>query len=209
MKKINGIKAVIFDCDGVMFDSEEANKAYYNNVLEHFHKPPMSEDEFRYTHMHTTDEGIRYLFRNDETQIANALEYNKNMDYLSLVQYMNEDPGLKPLLKDLRPDYLTAVATNRTTTMHNVLETFNLKNLFDYVVTALDVENPKPAPDMLNHILNKYNFKPEECLFIGDSKLDSQAAEQAGMVFTAFKNRELRADIHITEFHELKEYLSL
>jgi len=207
MKKSKTIKAVIFDCDGVMFDSEEANRAYYNRVLEHFNRPPMNEDQFKYTHMHTVKDGISYLFKDDEAVLEDVFEYQKNMDYISLIQYMNEDPGLKPLLKDLRPDYFTAVATNRTTTMTNVLETFNLRDLFDCVVTALDVENPKPAPDMLNHILEQYNFKPEECIFIGDSELDGKAAEQAGMVFAAFKNSELQADIHISEFNELKEYL--
>jgi len=207
MKQFSNVKAVIFDCDGVMFDSEEANRAYYNNVLSHFNREPMNEEQFKYTHMHTVKDGIRHLFQDDPSMHETVFEYIKTMDYLSLVPFMKEDPGLKPLLKDLKPDFITAVATNRTTTMENVLETFHLNDLFDYVVTALDVERPKPAPDMLNHILNHYHLKAGECIFIGDSELDGLAAEQAGMIFTAFKNKALKADIHITEFHELKTYL--
>ena len=40
----NHIKVAIFDCDGVMFDTEKTNMAYYNRILEHFEQPPMTTD---------------------------------------------------------------------------------------------------------------------------------------------------------------------
>ena len=36
------VRVVIFDCDGVMFDSKRANEAYYNHILAHFGKPQMN-----------------------------------------------------------------------------------------------------------------------------------------------------------------------
>ena len=49
------IKVVVFDCDGVMFDTAESNKTYYNHLREHFYRPPMTAEEFRFVHMHTLD----------------------------------------------------------------------------------------------------------------------------------------------------------
>ena len=38
------LKLVIFDCDGVMFDSKNANRVYYNHMLEKFGHPPMDAE---------------------------------------------------------------------------------------------------------------------------------------------------------------------
>jgi len=71
------------------------------------------------------------------------------------------------------------------------------------VVTALDVPNPKPAPDCLQHIFEAFEVAPSEVLYIGDSLLDQQAARTAGTQFVAFGNRDLETDRHIRSFREL------
>ena len=45
-------EAVIFDCDGVMFDTTEANMAYYNHILKHFGKPSMTPEQYLYAYAH-------------------------------------------------------------------------------------------------------------------------------------------------------------
>ena len=45
------IRAVVFDCDGVMFDTADANRIYYNRVLERFGKPPLNQEQFINVHM--------------------------------------------------------------------------------------------------------------------------------------------------------------
>ncbi|MDY6861377.1 MAG: HAD hydrolase-like protein, partial [Thermodesulfobacteriota bacterium] len=59
------IKLVIFDCDGVMFDSLEANIQFYNRILAHFGKPKMTREEIDYVHCHTAEDSVNYIFRND------------------------------------------------------------------------------------------------------------------------------------------------
>jgi len=54
--------AVIFDCDGVMFDSRQANINFYNHLLAHFDLQPLTEDQVAYVHMHTADESVRLIF---------------------------------------------------------------------------------------------------------------------------------------------------
>ncbi len=42
---MKNIEVVAFDCDGVMFDTINANMAYYNKILEHFGRPAMTPQQ--------------------------------------------------------------------------------------------------------------------------------------------------------------------
>jgi HAD superfamily hydrolase (TIGR01509 family) len=198
--------AVVFDCDGVMFDTTKANTAYYNHILEHFGKPGMTPDQFAYTHMHTVDESLAHLF-NDETERAAAFAFRSQMSYLPFLQFMKIEPDLISLLAFLRPEVRTAIATNRSDTMQRVLHSNGLTDAFDLVVTALDVVKPKPYPDQLNKILSYFKLKPEQAVYIGDSELDAAAAGAAGMPFAAFANRKLDAQYHISRLRQVKDIL--
>ena len=81
--------------------------------------------------------------------------------------------------------------------------------MFETVVTAADVKNPKPAPDQLQKIMDKFDLLPEEILFIGDSEYDRKAALAAGTWFVAFKNMGLEAHAHVTSMGELAGLLNI
>ncbi len=196
-------KVVAFDCDGVMFDSSEANKAYYNQILRHFGKPALSPEQFAYTHMHTADDSIAYLFEDKEVLEA-AQAYRKQMTYMPFIRHMQMEPYLKSLLAGLKPRYKTAIASNRTDTMHKVLEVHGLENEFDFVVSALDVDRPKPYPDQLLKISDYFQVEPEAIIFVGDSQVDEMAAEAAGVPLVAYDNPGLSARFHIRSLKELK-----
>ena len=66
------IKAVIFDCDGVMFDSQKANTAYYNRILNHLGAPDMSPSQFDFVHMHTVDEALGHLKTSTDPEALKA-----------------------------------------------------------------------------------------------------------------------------------------
>jgi phosphoglycolate phosphatase len=200
------VKAVVFDCDGVMFDTVKANTAYYDHILRHFGKSAMTPEQFTYIHMHTVDQALAFLF-DDAAQLAEARDFRKQMSYLPFLQFMEIEPGLKPLLRRLKPHYLTAVATNRTDTMNRVLRSHGLEDAFDLVVTALDVVRPKPHPDQLNKILDHFALAPEQAVFIGDSELDAASAKAAGVAFVAYANRRLAADFHIDHLLQVEAFL--
>ena len=63
---MNNIQVVVFDCDGVMFDTTKANMAYYNQILDHFGRPALTQDQFAYCHSHTADQSIAHLFTDAE-----------------------------------------------------------------------------------------------------------------------------------------------
>ena len=204
----NSIRCVIFDCDGVMFDTARANQAYYNRILDHFGQPPMSEAQFAYAHMHTVDESMAFLFQDPEL-LQRADQYRRQMSYIPFFKYMAMEPHLKPLVKWLRPKIKTAVATNRTDTMARVLAQFDLADDFDLVVTASDVRHPKPHPEALNTIIERFKLYPDQALYIGDSSVDEAAARSAGVPFVAYRNRGLNALHHINSLKEIEGLLTL
>ena len=195
------LKVITFDCDGVMFDTRKANREYYNQLLDHFGRPPMSAAQMDFVHINTVEKSVAHLF--DSAELVTVHQYRQKMGYLRFIKYMEIEPALKTLLAGLRKKYRTAVATNRTDTMERVLEEFGLTEQFDLVVTALDVPNPKPAPDCLEKVARTFRAAPSEVVYIGDSILDQQAARAAGTQFIAFDNPNLEADRHITSFKEL------
>ncbi len=205
---MKNIKVVAFDCDGVLFDTEKANKAYYNQVLNQFGLPVMTKEQFVFTQMNTVDQSLAYLFE-DKTILGAAQTFRKNMSYIPFLKFMEIEPYLKPLLEKLRPAFKTAIATNRTDTMDRVLIEHDLTELFDLVVTASDVKRPKPDPEPLVKIIEYFGLKPRQMIYIGDSELDELAAKSAGVVMVAYKNRSLSADFHIESLKELEDILSI
>ena len=205
---MKNIIVVAFDCDGVMFDTTRANMAYYNQILEHFGRPAMTLKQFAYCHMHTADQAVANLF-NDEESFSAAQAYRKSMSYLPFLKYMEMEPYLKPLLEKLKPNYKTAVATNRADTMDYVLNEHGLEGYFDLVVSSSDVDRPKPHPDPLIKILEHFRIESSRALYVGDSELDEMAAKAAGVPFVAYKNESLSADLHIQSLKEIVKILDL
>lgn len=205
---MTGFQIVAFDCDGVLFDTSLANRSYYNHILSHFGRPEMTEEEFRFVHMHTVDESTEFLF-GDEDSLEAVQSFRKKMTYDRFIREMEIEPYLKTLLKKIRPDFRTAIATNRTDTMDRVLLEFDLEQSFDLVVCAHDVPNPKPHPDQLFKVMNHFGAKPEQILYIGDSEVDEKAANAAGVPLAAYKNRHLDADFHIDSLKEVERILGI
>lgn len=195
------LKLVGFDCDGVLFDSRDANIAFYNSILAHFGRGPMADPQVEYVHSHTYRESVEYLFQGDP-RLPEVLEYCRTLDYRPFIPLMVEMPHLREFLRFLRPRYRTAVATNRTTTTHTVLTHHGLWDSFDLVISALDVMHPKPHPEALWRILEHFRLKPEEALYIGDSAVDEAFARNAGVRLVAYRNPALAADYHLESFAE-------
>ncbi len=204
----NKIKAVVFDCDGVMFETDNANKMYYNGILAHFGRAEMTQEQFEFAHMSPVKEALGFLFK-DKEQIEDVFQYCRTLTYDSLIPHMIMEPYLRRLLDNLKEKFITAIATNRSNTMNGVLKYHNLEGDFQLVVTSLDVENPKPAPDQLYKIIEHFEIRPYEMLYIGDSTTDEQAALKAGVVFVAYDNIALKADYYISDLKEIEKIVKI
>ena len=199
---------VAFDCDGVLFDTEQANRIYYSNILQHFGRPAVTDEQFAFVHMHTIFESLAYLFP-DEKTLAAVHVFRKTMDYQQYLGYLTVEPHLVSLLEKLKPQFKTAIATNRTDTMNRLLAKFDLDGYFDLVVTASDVERPKPHPDALLKISDYFNIRPDQVIYIGDSRLDELAARAAGMPLVAYRNPELSAEYYVNGLNEIEGLLEV
>ncbi|WP_024335538.1 HAD family hydrolase [Desulfotignum balticum] len=206
---LSKIKAVVFDCDGVMFDTAMANRKFYDLILDHFNKPPLTDTQFIQVHMMTVADAVSYLFA-EMTDLKPVFQCVKQIGAHNFIPYMEIADGLAALLANLKcHGYIRAVATNRTDTMEQVLIHYGLKDQFDMVVTAADVKNPKPHPEALIKIMDRFSLNPDQILFIGDSMYDQQAAKAAGTVFAAFRQPQLEADLYAKAMADIASALGV
>ena len=199
------LKLVIFDCDGVMFDSKDANRIYYNHLLEKFGYPLMDEQEEDYVHSHNVLDSINFIFRKYPREIEEVNQYRISVDYTPFLKYMVIEPDLKQFLGMLKPKFYTAISTNRSNTMPSVMKMHDLESYFDLVVTSLDVEQPKPHTEGLVKILNHFQLSASEAVYIGDSMVDREHTAGVNMRLISFKNPDLPAEYHVNRFLDIPQ----
>jgi len=203
------IRSVIYDCDGVLFDSLEANTRLYNDLCLLAGRAPLREEEMRYVHTHTMYESIHFLFGHEDRLEKKALELLRQVDLRKYIVYLKMEPHLRDTLNRLKEkEILRAINTNRTTSMKYIMERFDLRPYFEMVVTALDVKHPKPHPESIEKILQGFQLSREEVVFIGDSEVDHQTALTSGIQFIAYKNREIHTDIHIEDHLDVLSFIN-
>jgi phosphoglycolate phosphatase-like HAD superfamily hydrolase len=200
------VRVVAFDCDGVLFETLEANRQYYDHILRQFGRPRMNAGLLEFSHTHTVDQVIEHLIPDPAVQAA-AHAFRRSLDYGIFLKYLTIEPDLVALLDWMEGRYPRAIATNRTDTMGRLLQEFDLTRRFEMVVTSRDVERPKPFPDPLLKILARFGAQPHQMLFVGDSEVDQRTADAAGVPFVAYRNPALRAIHHIRALGELKPLL--
>ena len=199
---------IIFDCDGVLFDSLDANTAFYNQIRRHFGLEVMSPEETAFVHTATNRDAIHHIMPNDELRAA-ARKYCATVDFRAFDRFLRLEPDLRDLLEFLGAEYKKAVCTNRGHSVHGILERFNLADHFDQVVTWLDVERPKPDPEPLRLILDTMKVRAADALYIGDAETDARAAQAAQVPFAAYRNRGLEARYHLERLGQVREILRM
>ncbi|MBW1713765.1 MAG: HAD family hydrolase, partial [Deltaproteobacteria bacterium] len=147
------IETVIFDCDGVLFDSRQANKAHYSALAQDFGREPLSPEEEDYVHVHTVFESVAHIFRDNPQVIDQAHKVRVARGYGPFLKLMIPEPGIYDCLEDLQPDYNLAILTNRSDTIGGVLQAHRMTRYFKQVVSCLDVAKPKPDPEGIFKIL--------------------------------------------------------
>jgi phosphoglycolate phosphatase len=188
------IKAVIYDCDGVLFDSFEANLTFYQQVMAHFGMPPLERSDsetMRVLHTYCNKDVLAYLF-NGDPRLDEVRAFSATVDYRKLFPLMLMEDGLRETLDALCGRVELAVCTNRASSMELLLESFGLERYFSCVMTAGRVTNPKPHPEPLLKVLDHYGIEAHQALFVGDSEVDRQAADAAGVPFIAYRG-DMRA----------------
>lgn len=196
------IKAVIYDFDGVIVDSTEANVAYYNQLLGYFGLPPVREEHLEVIQTRTSHEVIDVLFPDPAlAKAAQAVEKKLNND--KIIPLIRLEPFVRETLEGLKNQYRTAIATNRGKSLPLVMEFHNLSRYFDLTVSSVQVQHPKPHPAYLEIILQKFSLAPNQALYMGDAEVDAQLAAAAGVAFLAYKNTGLPARAHLGDHRDI------
>jgi phosphoglycolate phosphatase-like HAD superfamily hydrolase len=200
---LQGLKCIIFDCDGVLIDSFEANMRYYNVIKEEIGLPPLTEAEKAYVHTRTHKEAIEHIAPGE--YFEKAWEAVKDFDSSSLMKYIKRSDGLLEFLWWLRDSgFLLAVNTSRGETVDLILEKNDLEGYFYPVISSVKVCDPKPHPEGVYKIMTALKVEPHEVAFIGDSHVDEKTARAAGVRFWAYKDANLNALVHINDFWSIK-----
>jgi phosphoglycolate phosphatase len=201
-------QVIIYDCDGVLIDSRESNRAFYNHILTHFGLPLLTVAQLAVVHVSTAQGAIDFLFQ-DHPLREEAQAYQQTIDNAPFLALIGLEPHIRETLIRLRSRYRTAIATNRGKSLPLVLRTLGLENLFDLTVSSYDVTRPKPHPECLEKILAHFRLEPEAALYVGDAALDQEVAAAAGVPFAAYKNPGLPARYHLNSHPDLLTLLKL
>ena len=203
----NGLKGLVFDVDGVMFDSRNSNIEYYNLIRRYVNLPPISAEEEDFCHMASVDEAldriIPPIYREKANEAAREVNYQER-----ILPMLSLEPGLLEALHWLRHwNVRLAVFTNRTNSVGGLLRYFSLESFFSPVKTAGNGP-PKPNPAGLLAIIDEWKVSPCQIAFLGDSRVDEQAARNAGVPFWSFRNEELGARLHFSDFFKMITWIT-
>jgi beta-phosphoglucomutase len=204
------LKALIFDCDGVIADSEHLHFSLFKKVLEDV-GVSLTQADYVEKYLAMDDRGCfdavfhahgKPLTNEERTRlIAKKTALYKKTAAQNLVIL----PGVVEFVMAVSQKYPMAMASGALREeVLLMLGAAGIQHYFDALVTAEDVKNGKPAPDAylkaLEELNKKYpgkNIKPEECLVVEDSKHGLISAHAAGMkvvaVTTTYPAEELSA----------------
>ncbi len=201
------IRAVIFDCDGVLFDSWRANIAYYNAVLAALELPPLDREGERQAHVMSSPQLFEALFGHDPALVERARALARELDYAPFYRWMEPAAGLYPLLAELKNQYRLAMATNRGVTVSGVMRHFRLHEFLELAVGIYDVPRPKPFPDMIEKCIAHFAVAAHEAVYVGDTVSDYEAARAAGAHFVAVGDQP-GAPVRINQLTELQPVIA-
>ncbi len=200
------IKAVIFDIDGVLLDSFEANLIFYQNLFTKFGYGAPSREEFpKYFHRAMWDV-IKAITRlEDDVEIKKLWDAGKGRDIPYPTELLTMPEGSHEVLEELSKKYLLGIVTSRVrTSVFEAPQLKKLKHLFKTAVAYEDTKEHKPDPEPLLLAAKNLNVLPRECVYVGDVENDLIAGHAAGMkVIIYSKNSVEKADAQTTSFKEL------
>jgi HAD superfamily hydrolase (TIGR01509 family) len=211
------ISHVIFDCDGVLIDSESISMAVDMALLAQNGIDLTEAEMYRRFVGPTFEDMVAELER--EHGISLPPDLNARKDTMMLELYRRDlkpVPGVLPMLQNLALP--RSIGTNGP--RDRALEALHITGLApffgDRLTTYEDVKNPKPAPDVYQLAARRAGFKPAHCLVVEDSITGATAALAAGCKVIGFtgvahdpkaKARELK-DLGVAHvIHDMGELL--
>lgn len=180
------IKACIFDLDGTLADTLESMAYVANSILEKFGLKQLPVENFKYycgeganmlMRRCLKDAGDPELVRFDEGQ-----RLYREMFAADPMYKVTHYEGMPETVKEMKKQGLKlAVCSNKPHPAAVKVIDQMFGGDFDMVLGQSDAIRRKPAPDGPLAIAEKFGVKPEECMYVGDTKTDMLTGKAAGM----------------------------
>ncbi|MEZ6045068.1 MAG: HAD family phosphatase [Planctomycetaceae bacterium] len=186
------IKAVVFDLDGLMFNTEDIFEIAARDLLgkrgheltDDIRRMMMGRRAFEAFDM------LREVLELDET-VEELLEESDELYKTVLDAQLAPMPGLYELLEHIEANQLPkAVATSsHRAYLNNILGRFDMTERFNHLLTAEDVSMGKPHPEIYLKAAETLGVNPTEMIVLEDSQAGSEAAHAAGACIISVPNR--------------------
>ena len=211
-------KAILFDMDGVILDSEPIHQKALKVAMDKYGIviPTTASDLFR----GLTEEEVCTIvvdrWANGQVSV-DTLVSAKHAAYADLAHEVRLMPGIYELIEyvDEKAWPLGLVTSAAKHDQVRAFRQFSLGKFFQAVVTVADITHPKPHPQPYQYAASQMKMRPQDCLVIEDSKYGVASARAAGCaVFglsTGIRDSELlQAGAHraFNDAHSIKLLLS-
>ena len=184
----DGFDAVIFDCDGTLVHSMPLHfEAWCEALSMHGAANIFKEDVFyamggRPTKDIVVEINDEYGLKLDPEKVA----FSKREAFLRKLGQLELIDEVAAFAERLRGKLPMAIATGGTRlVIEKTLQAVGVSDLFEEVITADDVANGKPAPDIFLKAAQMLGVKPERCLVLEDAPAGVMAGQLAGMTVIA------------------------
>lgn len=184
------IKAVLFDIDGTLVDSNELHVTAWERVFrEAGHSFERAE-----LHKHIGKGGDNYvpalLPDADEEEQERLKGAHRELFTGALIREVKAFPGARELLLRVRDSGRKVVLASSASgeELKHHLGTIGAAGVVDACTSADDVEHSKPCPDVFQAAVTKAGVKPSEALVIGDTPFDLEAATRSGVAIVAVRS---------------------
>ena len=178
----DGVRALLFDWDGTLADSQQINFRVLSDALAQQGLPMSYEWLAARTGVSTAEMVSQVGLLHSRSVNAQAIANARDQAFLERASEVRLVPHVELLLQQQRGKRVIALATGGAKdTVYAVINSLGIADLFDVIVTREDVENGKPSPDIFLLASERLGVKPKDCLVYEDSDEGLQASLTAGM----------------------------
>lgn len=208
------LKGIIFDFDGLILDTELPGFIAWKEIFDQYQLP------FTFQHWHKAigtgpsayDPAIDLCSQVEESLNSEEIRQNQLRRAYEILETMSPLPGVLEVIEGAKKAGIKmAVASSSPRDwVINHLTRLDLVSIFDFILTAEDVINVKPQPDLFLLALKKLGISASEAVVFEDSPNGIKAARAAGVFVIVVPNEITKtmdtseADLEIRSFEEIK-----